>query len=77
MTYRTYSLALIVVGTALMVALWLGFERTRYGARIRAAVDNRRMAHLELAQLRAEALPRRRLCRQPELRVRPGLPLQR
>jgi branched-chain amino acid transport system permease protein len=44
MTYRTYSLALIVVGTALMVALWLGFERTRYGARIRAAVDNRRMA---------------------------------
>jgi branched-chain amino acid transport system permease protein len=44
MTYRTYSLALIVVGTVLMVALWLGFERTRYGARIRAAVDNRRMA---------------------------------
>lgn len=44
MTYRTYSLALIVVGTLLVVALWLGFERTRYGARIRAAVDNRRMA---------------------------------
>ena len=42
--YRTYSLALIVVGTALMLALWLGFERTRFGARIRAAVDNRRMA---------------------------------
>jgi branched-chain amino acid transport system permease protein len=42
--YRTYSLVLIVVGTALMLALWLGFERTRLGAQIRAAVDNRRMA---------------------------------
>jgi branched-chain amino acid transport system permease protein len=42
--YRTYSLALIVAGSALMIALWLGFERTRMGARIRAAVDNRRMA---------------------------------
>ena len=42
--YRTYSLALIVVGTALVLALWLGFERTHFGARIRAAVDNRRMA---------------------------------
>jgi len=44
MQYRTYSLVLIVAGTALMIALWLGFERTRIGARIRAAVDNRRMA---------------------------------
>ena len=42
--YRTYSLALIVAGTALVIALWLGFGRTRFGARIRAAVDNRRMA---------------------------------
>lgn len=42
--YRTYSLALIAFGTALMLALWLGFERTRIGAQIRAAVDNRRMA---------------------------------
>jgi branched-chain amino acid transport system permease protein len=42
--YRTYSLALIAAGTLLMVALWLGFERTRIGAKIRAAVDNRRMA---------------------------------
>ena len=42
--YRTYSLALIVAGTALVIGLWLGFERTRIGARIRAAVDNRRMA---------------------------------
>jgi branched-chain amino acid transport system permease protein len=42
--YRTYSLALIGAGTLLMLALWLGFERTRIGAKIRAAVDNRRMA---------------------------------
>ncbi len=42
--YRSYSLALIAAGTLLMLALWLGFERTRIGARIRAAVDNRRMA---------------------------------
>lgn len=45
MTYRTYSLALIAVGIALAIALWLGFERTRFGARIRAAVDNRRMVN--------------------------------
>ncbi|MGQ0512531.1 MAG: branched-chain amino acid ABC transporter permease, partial [Betaproteobacteria bacterium] len=44
MRYRTYSLAIIVFGIALVLALWLGFERTRLGARIRAAVDNRRMA---------------------------------
>ena len=43
-TYRTYSLAVIAVGTALMLALWLGFERTSFGASIRAAVDNRAMA---------------------------------
>ncbi len=44
MTYRTYSIVLIVVGIVIMLALWLGFERTRMGAQIRAAVDNRRMA---------------------------------
>ena len=44
MTYRTYSLVLIVVGVLIMLGLWLGFERTRIGAQIRAAVDNRRMA---------------------------------
>ena len=42
--YRTYSIFLIVVGTAIVIGLWLGFERTRFGAQIRAAVDNRRMA---------------------------------
>ena len=44
MQYRTYSIFLIVVGIVIVVGLWLGFERTRFGAQIRAAVDNRRMA---------------------------------
>jgi branched-chain amino acid transport system permease protein len=43
-TYSTYRLLLIAFGAALMLLLWFGFERTRLGARIRAAVDNRRMA---------------------------------
>jgi len=42
--YRTYSVVLIVIGIVIVVGLWLGFERTRLGAQIRAAVDNRRMA---------------------------------
>jgi branched-chain amino acid transport system permease protein len=42
--YPTYKLALIAAGSVLMLVLWLGFERTRFGARIRAAVDDRRMA---------------------------------
>src|SRR5215471_12193303 len=42
--YRTYSVALIVVGILIVTGLWLAFERTRTGAQIRAAVDNRRMA---------------------------------
>jgi branched-chain amino acid transport system permease protein len=44
MSYRAYSIILIVVGVVIMLGLWLGFERTRMGAQIRAAVDNRRMA---------------------------------
>jgi branched-chain amino acid transport system permease protein len=44
MSYRAYSILLIVVGCLIMLGLWLGFERTRMGAQIRAAVDNRRMA---------------------------------
>lgn len=44
MAYRTYSIVLIGVGILIMLGLWLGFERTRMGAQIRAAVDNRRMA---------------------------------
>ena len=42
--YRTYSVFLIVVGILIVIGLWLTFERTRAGAQIRAAVDNRRMA---------------------------------
>jgi branched-chain amino acid transport system permease protein len=42
--YRTYSVALIAVGILIVSGLWLVFERTRTGAQIRAAVDNRRMA---------------------------------
>jgi branched-chain amino acid transport system permease protein len=42
--YRTYSVVLIVIGIVMVVGLWLGFERTRMGAQIRAAVDNRGMA---------------------------------
>ena len=42
-SYRTYSIFLIVVGGLIAFLLWIGFERTRIGAQIRAAVDNRRM----------------------------------
>jgi branched-chain amino acid transport system permease protein len=43
-TFATYRAFLIVVGVLLFAGLWLGIERTRIGARIRAAVDNRAMA---------------------------------
>ena len=43
-TFPTYRSFLIVSGAVLVTALWLGLERTRFGAQIRAAVDNRRMA---------------------------------
>jgi branched-chain amino acid transport system permease protein len=42
--FPTYRVFLIAIGLGLMAALWLLFERTLIGARIRAAVDNRRMA---------------------------------
>jgi branched-chain amino acid transport system permease protein len=42
--FPTYRMVLIGVGLAFMALLWLVFERTLLGARIRAAVDNRRMA---------------------------------
>jgi branched-chain amino acid transport system permease protein len=43
-TFPAYRSFLIVAGAVLVTLLWLGLERTRFGARIRAAVDNRRMA---------------------------------
>lgn len=41
---QAYRLALVVVGAILIIGLWLIFDRTGFGARIRAAVDNRGMA---------------------------------
>ena len=43
-TFPVYRTFLIGVSFVLVVALWLGIERTNFGAQIRAAVDNRRMA---------------------------------
>ena len=42
--FPSYRCFLIVCGSALVMALWLGLERTRFGAQVRAAVDNLRMA---------------------------------
>jgi branched-chain amino acid transport system permease protein len=39
-----YRLFLIVVGIAIMLLLIVAVERTRFGAKVRAAVDNQRMA---------------------------------
>lgn len=43
-SFPTYRSFLIVSGAVMVTLLWLGLERTRFGAQIRAAVDNRRMA---------------------------------
>jgi branched-chain amino acid transport system permease protein len=42
--FPTYRSFLIAFSLALSLMLWLGLERTRFGAMLRAAVDNRRMA---------------------------------
>lgn len=42
--FPTYRAFLIIVGLVLISVLWYGFEKTNIGAKIRAAVDNRRMA---------------------------------
>ncbi|MBI3372742.1 MAG: branched-chain amino acid ABC transporter permease [Betaproteobacteria bacterium] len=42
--YPAYRLFLIAFGLALALALWLGIDRSLYGARLRTAVDNPRMA---------------------------------
>ena len=42
--FPTYRVFLIVVSTCLIFLLWFGVERTRWGAMVRAAVDNRAMA---------------------------------
>ena len=43
-SFPSYRAFLIVLGVVLITILWYGFERTNIGAKIRAAVDNRRMA---------------------------------
>jgi branched-chain amino acid transport system permease protein len=42
--FPTYRVFLILFSAALIALLWLGIERTRWGAMVRAAVDNRAMA---------------------------------
>jgi branched-chain amino acid transport system permease protein len=44
--FQAYRLFVAGVGAALMVALWFLFDRTSFGARLRAAVDNRTMAQV-------------------------------
>jgi branched-chain amino acid transport system permease protein len=43
-SFPTYRVAVIAVSAVLIAALWIGLERTRWGAMVRAAVDNRAMA---------------------------------
>jgi branched-chain amino acid transport system permease protein len=42
--FPTYRVFLILFSTLIIVGLWFGVERTRWGAMVRAAVDNRGMA---------------------------------
>ena len=44
LSLSTYRFFIILVSTAIAVGLWLVLEHTDYGARLRAAVDNPRMA---------------------------------
>ena len=43
-TFQVYRLFVIAVGAALVVALWYVFDRTSFGALVRASVDNPGMA---------------------------------
>lgn len=42
--FPTYRVFIIAFSAALVALLWFGLERTRWGAMVRAAVDNRAMA---------------------------------
>jgi branched-chain amino acid transport system permease protein len=42
--FPTYRVFLILFSSLLILSLWFGIERTRWGAMVRAAVDNRAMA---------------------------------
>jgi len=43
-SFPTYRIFMILAGAVIVALLFYGLERTRIGAQIRAAVDNRRMA---------------------------------
>jgi len=43
-SFETYRLFLTTIGFAVAALVYFGFERTSFGARLRAAVDNRTMA---------------------------------
>jgi branched-chain amino acid transport system permease protein len=43
-SFPTYRVVVIVSSAVLIAVLWIGLERTRWGAMVRAAVDNRAMA---------------------------------
>jgi branched-chain amino acid transport system permease protein len=43
-SFPSYRAFLVAIGVVLISVLWYAFERTNIGAKIRAAVDNRRMA---------------------------------
>jgi branched-chain amino acid transport system permease protein len=43
-SFPAYRVAVIVTSAVLIATLWIGLERTRWGAMVRAAVDNRAMA---------------------------------
>jgi branched-chain amino acid transport system permease protein len=42
--FQVYRVVVVAIGAALMALLWFVFERTSFGAKLRAAVDNRGMA---------------------------------
>ena len=43
-TFPSYRVVVIASSAVLIAVLWIGLERTRWGAMVRAAVDNRAMA---------------------------------
>jgi len=43
-TFEVYRMFIIVFGLVLVLVLWVIFDRTNFGAKLRAAVDNRGMA---------------------------------
>jgi branched-chain amino acid transport system permease protein len=42
--FPAYRVFLVAIGVVLAVAIWFGIEKSRFGASVRAAVDNRHMA---------------------------------